>query len=129
MLRIVWGPNKELESNRIVCLVQIAFSRKQVYSVKTVIAPAFSDFKVGCKLSYNLSVWVSMVQHFNSVLILLCLSVGKALEHLKEHTDVVALGDTVSIRVDLESPCQPTSCDQRRVRINNFVFILGGLTI
>jgi hypothetical protein len=49
-----------------------------------------------------------MADHFHTIFILARLSwlqMGRSLEHLKEHRDVVALGIlTVSVRVDFQAP-------------------------
>ena len=47
-----------------------------------------------------------MVQHLDSVVVLLSNSLRQAFEHLQEDRDVVALGNAVSIGIHLESPSE-----------------------
>ena len=71
MLRIVWSSHKELKSDRVIISVKIALSIKKVDSIESVIAPTFTNLKLRSKLPDNLCPGISMVDHLDSVLILL----------------------------------------------------------
>lgn len=71
MLRIIRSSHKELESNRVIISVEISLTVKKINSVKTVISPAFTNFKIRSEFSNNLSPWVAMVDHLDSVFVFL----------------------------------------------------------
>jgi hypothetical protein len=71
VLRIIWSSNKEFESNRVIISIEIALSIEQINSIKPIIAPALSNFEIRSKLPNNLGPGISMINHLNSILILL----------------------------------------------------------
>jgi len=65
-----------------------------------------------------------MVDHFDTVLVLLRLLLWKSFQHFKEDADVVSLGNPISIWIHLQSPCKATLGDERWIRVYDFIFIL-----
>jgi hypothetical protein len=123
MLGVVRSSHKELQRDRIISLVEIAFSFKQVYPVESIVTPTFTNFEIRSKLSDYLCTLISVIYHFNSVFIFLSLGIRKAFEHFEKYTDVISFGDTVSVGIYFETPGKATSGDQRWIRIYYFIFI------
>lgn len=123
MLGVAWRSHKELQGDRVVVLVEVALAVQQVYPVEAVVAPAFADLELRCELADHLSAGRAVVDHLDSVLVLLGVGVGQALEHLQEDADVVAFGDAVSVWIDLESPRQPALCYERWVGVHDFIVV------
>lgn len=123
MLRVVRSSHEEFESYGIISCIQVTLSVQKVDPVEAIVSPAFANLELRGKLSHNLGTRVSVVDHFDPVLVLLCLRVGKALEHLEEYTDVVAFGNTVTVWIHFESPGEAALGDQWRVRIHDLVVV------
>ena len=64
-----------------------------------------------------------MIEHFNPVLVFLCLGVSQAFEHLQKYTYVITFSDAVSVGVNLEPPREATLRDQRRIRVHDLIVI------
>ena len=101
-----------------VLIREEALPLKQVDAVEPVVAPALTDLEVRGEFADDLHpTWLPVVDHLNAVLVLRRLT--QSLKHLQEDTDVVALGDPVTIRVDFEPPGEPV--EDQGVRIDDLV--------
>ena len=111
VLRVVWSSHEELQSDGVICVIEISFSVKEVDSVEPVVSPALSNFKITGEFSDHLCSWISMIDHLNSVFIFLRLSIGQSFQHFQEHADVIPFGYPITVRVNFKSPSQATARD------------------
>ena len=111
VLRVVWSSHEELQSNGVISMIEISFSIEKVDSVEPVVSPALPNFKITGELSDHLCSWISMIDHFNSVFIFLCLCIRQSFKHFQEHADIVPFGYSITVWVNFESPSQATACD------------------
>lgn len=124
VLGVARCPHEELEGNGVIGSVQVTFTVKQVNPVEAIVTPAFPYLKLRCKLTNNLGTWSAMVDHLNSVLVLLGLLLWQSLQHFQEHTYVIALGNAIAVWVYFQSPSKSRLRDERWVGVDYLVVIL-----
>lgn len=125
VLRIAGCTNKKFKRDWIIDGVEIAFAIEQINAIETIVTPAFANFEFWCKFTNDLSAGCSVIDHFDTVLVLLRLLLRQSFKHFQENANVVSFGNSIAVRIYFEAPCQAWLSDERRIRIDNLVVVLN----